>query len=109
MDKKSKSTPSKTNFHFKEEFFEELLNGIPPEDFEYDDKKNSSVVLSADNKVRFNRVVKEILSSEESKEIFVNLIKNAKKREQVKFLDGLDLFFLKEDEEEDKNEKRRTW
>ena len=105
MDKKSKSIPSKTNFHFKEEFFEELLNGIPPEDFEYDDKKNSSVVLSADNKVRFNRVVKEILSSEESKEIFVNLIKNAKKREQVKFLDGLDLFFLKEDEEEeDKDE-----
>lgn len=104
MDKKSKSTPAKTNFHFKEEFFEELLNGIPPEDFEYDDKKNSSVVLSADNKVRFNRVVKEILSSEESKEIFVNLIKNAKKREQVKFLDGLDLFFLKEDEEEDKDE-----
>lgn len=105
MDKKSKSTPSKTNFHFKDKFFEEILNGIPQEDFDYDDKKNSSVVLSTDNKTRFNRVVKEILSSEESKQIFINLIKNAKKREQAKFSKKLDLFFLKEDkEEEDKNE-----
>ena len=104
MKSKSKSTPAKTNFHFKDEFFEELLNGIPSEDFEYDDKKNSSVVLSPDNKVRFKHVVKEILSTDESKQIFINLIKNAKKREQAKFLIDLDLFFLNKDDDEDKDE-----
>lgn len=105
MDSKNKSS-HKTNFHFKDEFFEELLNGIPSEnfDFESNDKKNSSVVLSADNKTRFNRVVKEVLSSEDSKQVFVNLIKNAKKREKINFLKDVDLFFLKKDNDEIEDE-----
>ena len=104
MNSTQKSSSAKTNFHFKEDFFEEIMNGIPSEDLVNDDKKNSKVILSTDNKTRFNRVVKEFLRAEESKQIFINLIKKAKKREQINFLKDLDLFFFQKENEEESDE-----
>ena len=80
-----------TNFHFKDDFFEEILNGIPQSEEDKKDylkkiEKNAKTSLSPDNKTRINRVTASFLTSEESKKAFLELIKNSKKREQEKFL-----------------------
>lgn len=80
-----------TNYHLKDDFFEEILNGIPESEEKRQEylkniEKNSKTSLSPDNKTRIKRVAVSFLSTEESKKAFIELIKNVKKREQNRFL-----------------------
>ena len=101
----------KTSIHFRDNFFEEILNGIPDEDSRDEiieiAEKGTKTNLSSDNKLRINNVVKAFLHDEESKALFINIIKNAKNREKNNWIKNFNLNFLislKEDEEDKDDE-----
>ena len=101
----------KTSIHFRDNFFEEILNGIPDEDSRDEiieiAEKGTKTNLSSDNKLRINNVVKAFLHDEESKALFINIIKNAKNREKINWFKKFNLNFLnslKEDEEDKDDE-----
>lgn len=101
-----------TNYHLKDDFFEEILNGIPESEEKRQEylkniEKNSKTSLSPDNKTRLKRVAASFLSTEESKKAFIELIKNAKKREQNSFLKDIkkSIFLSKIENDEGVEEK----
>ena len=70
----------KSSIHFRESFFEEILNGIPKEESKDEIltsvEEGTKTNLSPDNKLRIKNAVKAFLNDEESKKIFINTIKN---------------------------------
>lgn len=102
----------KTSFHFDDDFFEEILNGIPQKqsndiENEKSGEVNSITTLSPDNKSRLKYVSKSILYTEESRELIINIIKKTKKDEKKKFATHINNKILKsifKDKEEDDEE-----
>lgn len=88
----------KSSIHFRESFFEEILNGIPKEESKDEIlisvEEGNKTNLSPDNKLRIKNVVKAFLNDEESKKIFINTIKNIKNREKTKWINQFNLKFL---------------
>lgn len=88
-------------FHFKEDFFEEILNGVPQKDISIDYEKNTKVNLNPNSSYRVKHVAKAFLSSEESRNVFSSLIKEAKKKQSKNLLGKLNIKLFEEDVEDD--------
>ena len=107
----------KTSFHFEDEFFEEILNGIPQnktiDETDENPKVNSITSISPDAKSRIKQVSKSVLYTEESRGLIINIIKKSKRDENKKFSKLINNKILKsifvekedEDEEDDANEE----
>ena len=88
-------------FHFKEDFFEEILNGIPKKDSSIDFENNTKVNLNPNSTQRVKYVAKAFLTSEESKNVFSSLIKSVKKKQAKNLLGKLNIKLFEEEVEDD--------
>lgn len=90
-------------FHFKDDFFEEILNGVPKEDVSESQKESSVVTLSPNSKTRVKYVAKAFLSSEESRRVFSSAIIKAKQKENKALIDKFSIVLFKEKVEDSKD------
>ena len=103
---------SEVSFHLRDDFFEEILNGIPKEDLNKilkKDEKNNKLVLSGDSKRRVKNTAIAFYESEESRKIFISIIKDAKEKQKQKYIRNIDFKFLhivfEEEEERDEEDE----
>ena len=92
-------------FHFKEDFFEEILNGVPEENDDSSQKESNLSVLSPDKKLRVKNVAKAFLSTEESKKVFSTAVTKLKNKESKALLNKFSIDKIKEDAEEINDEE----
>lgn len=89
------------SFHFKDDFFEEILNGVPQKETPIDYEKNTKTNLNPASAMRVKHVAKAFLTSEESKNVFSSLIKTVKRKQSKNLLGKLNIKLFEEETEDD--------